>query len=181
MRRFIHLVFLIPLACSVPAAEEADDGVVAEDRQALLAGSKLLWPMKDGKATVRVCFLPLDTGGLTFPIAKFAPDLAKVLPERKQWIREGVEAEWNAKTVVQFVGWNDCGTEGADIQIQLITSQGTAVCGHTPDAVSKGAYCVEEIGTKDRGKRVFINATWGDEVLYTAHYAQTVDQNTYDP
>jgi hypothetical protein len=182
MRRFIHLVFLIPLACSVPQSEENTDGEVARDRQELLAGSKLLWPMKDGKATVRVCFLPLDTGGLTFPLAKYAPDLAKVLPERKQWIRKGVEAEWNAKTVVQFVGWNDCTAgDDADIRIQLITSQGTAICGHTADAVTKGAYCVEEIGTKDKGKRVFLNATWGDEVLYTAHYAQTVDQNTYDP
>jgi hypothetical protein len=181
MRRIIQLAVLLPLACSAPTAIENDDEPTSAVGEELLASSQLLWPMTDGKATIRVCFLPLDTGGLTFPLAQYAPNLATIIPERKQWIREGVEAEWNAKTVVQFVGWNDCGTDEADVKIQLITSQANAQCGVKPENVAKGAYCVEDIGSRDKGKRVFINATWGDEVLYSAHYGQTVNQNTYDP
>ncbi len=189
MRRFLQYLFLLPLvvepACS--ARDDADanananaddrDERVAAEKQPLLASSQLLWPMVDGKATIRVCFLPFDTGGLVFPLPQYAPDLSKVIPERKQWVREVVEAEWNAKTVVQFVGWQDCSVEDADIHIQLIGSQVVPDCnGNTVGGTS----CVEHIGIRDKGKRVFINAFWGDEVLYSARYIETVNQQTYD-
>jgi hypothetical protein len=184
MRRFIHLVFLLPLAvepaCAPPDAADSEEPVGAEG-QTLLASSRLLWPMVDGKATIRVCFLPLDIGSLVFPLPQFAPDLAAALPTRKQWIREVVEAEWNAKTPVQFVGWEDCGAQDADVRIQLISSQTTVTCGITNPFVSTGGSCVEDIGLRDKGHRVFINATWGDETLYSARYDQTVTDRTYDP
>jgi hypothetical protein len=179
------LLALAPLviqpACAPDDGEslDADDAeTIARSESALLGGSKLLWPMKDGTATVRVCWLPLDLGGETLPGGAFAADPAAVLPERKTWVREGVEREWNAKTVVQFVGWQDCGAGGgdADIQIQPISTLAFTYC---PTKGNAG-FCVEEIGSRAKGKRVFINMLFGDEALGEARYVQTVTSKTID-
>lgn len=172
---------LAPLAIQ-PACASDNEGATddeltehaATSASALLGGSKLAWPMQDGKATIRVCWLPLDLGGETLPGGSFAVDPAKVLPERKQWIREGVEREWNGKTVLNFVGWQDCGAGDADIRIQPMARRATPTCGVS------GSFCVEKIGLPDRGKRVFINVLFGDESLGEARYLQTVTRNTVD-
>jgi hypothetical protein len=177
------LLALAPLvvqpACALDDTESTTVDEVVPTRQsasALLGGSKLLWPMQDGKATVRVCWLPVDLGGATMPGGAFAANVATVLPQRKQWVREGVEREWNGRTVVQFVGWQDCGTAPADISIQPIGSLGSTYC----PTKGTGGFCVETIGSRDRGKRVFINMLFGDEALGTARYVQTVTQQTLD-
>ncbi|CAN5734477.1 hypothetical protein BH11MYX4_BH11MYX4_69240 [soil metagenome] len=177
------LLALAPLviqpACAPDDAEPlaVDDAEpTARTESALLGGSKLLWPMQDGKATVRVCWLPVDLGGETLPGGTFAANLATVLPERKQWVREGVEREWNARTVVQFVGWQDCSAGEADVQIQPISTLAFTYC---PTKGNAG-FCVEELGSKAKGKRVFINMLFGDEALGEARYVQTVTTKTID-
>jgi hypothetical protein len=178
----LMLIALAPLAVQPACALEdarapiADDESTDSSSSALLGGSKLLWPMQDGKATVRVCWLPLDMGGETMPGGPFAVDPTKVIAERRQWVREGVEREWNGRTVMSFVGWEDCGSQEVDVRIQPIASQGIA---HCPDP-APGASCVEKIGSPVRGKRVFITMLFGDEALGEARYLQTVTQKTLD-
>ena len=182
MSTLTMLLALAPLAVQPACApdegetENAERIGVADSN--LLAGSKLLWPMQDGKATIKVCWLPIDLGGEIAPGGPYAADFAKVTPERKQWVREGVEREWNGKTVVQFVGWEDCGAAGADVRIQPVSRLGaTAECG----GEGLGGNCVEKIGSPVRGKRVFINILFGDEALGEARYVQTVTKDTLDP
>jgi hypothetical protein len=176
------LLALAPLAVQ-PAcapddaeAEETDGVATAKAASPLLGGSKILWPMQDGKATVRVCWLPVDMGGETMPGGAFAVDPAKVMAERRQWVREGVEREWNGRTVMSFVGWEDCGAGEADVRIQPIASQGTAYC---PDP-AVGQSCVEKIGAPVKGKRVSITMLFGDEALGSARYLQSVTKQTGD-
>jgi hypothetical protein len=177
------LLALAPLvvqpACAPDDSEHTSNDDAEETRatsSALLGGSKLLWPMQDGKATVRVCWLPIDLGGETLPGGAYAADLATVLPLRKQWVREGVEREWNARTVVQFVGWQDCGAAEVDIKIQPISTLAPTYC---PTKGNAG-FCVEAIGAPGKGKRVFINMIFGDEALGEARYLQTVTSKTVD-
>jgi len=174
------LLALTPLAVAcAPEESEAEDAAerTGVSESPLLGSSKLLWPMQNGKATIKVCWLPVDLGGEVAPGGQFAADFAKVLPERKKWLREGVEREWNGKTVVQFVGWEDCGAAGADVSIQPVSRLGS-----TPNCTEdgKGGNCVEKIGAPVRGKRVFINLLFGDEALAEARYLQSVGTGKLD-
>jgi len=102
-----------------------------------------------------------------------------VLPERKQWVQEAVEAQWNARTVMQFVGFHDCApNDPADVQIQPVSSGSVVKCLGGDDT---GAYCVEDLGTRSKGKRVFLNLLFGDETVYRGRYLQSVTQATYNP
>jgi len=171
------------LVCTAAAcAPEAEVEPTGESKGELLAGSKLLWPMVDGAATIRVCFLPIDVGTLRFPIPSLGPpDLAKSLAERKQWVRQAVEAQWNRRTVLDFVGWQDCASApNADVKVQLISSKARSHC-TLSGAYGTGETCVEAIGTRGKGKRVFINVTFGEETVYHAKYKQSVTEATFDP
>ncbi len=85
---------LVPLAIEPACAPNEGDGNDDGDgestgaaQSSLIAHSQFLWPMKDGAATVRVCWQPLDLGTEAFPAAAYAPDLPKVVAERQQWIQ----------------------------------------------------------------------------------------------
>ena len=177
------LLALAPLVIQPACAPDGADGTQAEEAadtgttaSALLGGSKLLWPMQDGKATVSVCWLPLDLGGIAMPGGQFAVDAQSVLPVRKKQIQAGVEREWNGRTVMSFVGWKDCTEGDADIHIQPISTSAFTYC---PDK-GTASFCVEKIGSPDKGKRVFINLLWADEAQGEARYLQTVTSKTYD-
>jgi hypothetical protein len=170
--RYAILVLLVPLACS-RNEDWSDPEPTADTESALLAHGKALWPMTNGTATIRVCWRPLELGVQRFPVAEFAPDLDRVVAERRRWIQENVEAEWNAKTVVKFVGWKDCGTEEADVPIVPMSSEVTECVGAT-----KGQSCVDAFGT--RVTIAGINILFGDEVLYAARYKRSSGPN-FDP
>ena len=55
----------------------------------------------------------------------------------RKWVREAVLETWEANSSAKFVGWRDCGSEGADIQILVDESNprsyiGTHALGHSP-------------------------------------------------
>jgi hypothetical protein len=176
------LLALAPLivACA-PDDTDADEAteeaaVTAKTASALYGGTKVLWPMQDGKATIKVCWLPLDLANQPLPGGTYAIDPSTVIAERKQWMREGVEREWNAKTVVQFVGWQDCGPGvDADVQINPIGSNTPVDCGGY--AGPTGGNCVQAIGSPVKGKKATINAIFGDEMLSRVRYLQNTPRN----
>ena len=166
MKRLMLLILLAPLACSATLDEPSEDVTTGSSTtQSLLAYSDTLWPMADGVATVTVCWLPLDTGGQGYPVKDLAPDLVAVTAEREQSIQKAAEREWNGKTVMRYVGWQQCGASPADVQLRPIASAATTTCfGGGP--ATKGASCVQDFGVRGRGKHVNVNIMFADELLY---------------
>ena len=165
---FALLAAFAPMFVSVQSGC-ASDGAGAGERvrseaAPLNAVSASLWPLRGGTATIRVCWEPLQMGGETFPLPAYAPDVDAVLAVRKRWVREAAEKEWNGRTVLRFVGWGEC-TGPADVHLVPTSSAVMPACLDT-----RGGYCVEEIGAKIRGKRVFLNLMFGDEVIYNSRY-----------
>ncbi|HVH44847.1 MAG TPA: hypothetical protein VM925_20985 [Labilithrix sp.] len=172
--RWLLLAFLAPLACAQsvdPSSEEATE----DTSSALLAHSKTLWPTRDGAAIVRVCWRPLNLGTETFSETEYAPDLDAVMIERRQWIREIIEEQWNGKTVMKFVGWKPCGEEPVDVEIDPISSDVVP-----REGCGRGQSCVDDFGARGRGKAVHINVLFGDEVLYSVRYKRAKGQR-HDP
>jgi hypothetical protein len=157
----------------IAGAADTTEGASDEDttettRQALYARSHVLWPVKDGVATVKVCWLPLARGDQGFPIAAYAPDVDAILSERKAWVREIVEQMWNTLTPLRFVGWEECdGT--ADVMLRPMSSYvADTGCGRT------GQSCVGALGTDLKRERspVYLNLLFGDETLYSSRYQE---------
>jgi MYXO-CTERM domain-containing protein len=170
---FLFLATLLA-ACggSRPEGTESQEEVFEH----LYPRSTVLWPVVDGKATIRVCWLPAEIGEDKFPVAKFAPKLAEVLPIRKQWTREIVEAEWNARTPLNFVGWQDCDGSYSDFALRPISSA------YRPKCASAGQSCAEAFGTDLRDDRLALNLNllFGDELLYSSRYQQSAPGRQYD-
>lgn len=166
MKRLMLFALLAPLACSASSGLEGEGSVGAVE-EPLLAYSDTLWPMKDGVATVSVCWLPLDASDQTFGASDLKPDLVKAVAEREAWIQRAVEREWNGKTVMRFVGWKPCGADPVDVQLHPTSSATTTTClaGNTPAA---GQWCVQAFGTKGKGRQVHMNVLFGDEAIYQA-------------
>lgn len=165
---FALLVALAPMLVSAQSGCASDEDAPAERAgraaSALNVVSTSLWPTRGGTATIRVCWEPLEMGGETFPLPAYAPDVDAVLAIRKQWVREAAEKEWNGRTVVHFVGWEDCAGP-ADVHLVPTSSAVMPAC-----LDKRGGFCAEEIGAKIRGKRVFLNLLFGDEIIYNARY-----------
>lgn len=135
----------------------------------LYGRATVLWPLTGDKAVVRVCWLPPNFGGETFPDADFAPDLAATLAERKEWARAAVESEWNARTPMDFEGWEDCGAQPADVKLEPISSATFASC-----ASGMGQSCADALGTDLRAQgAAHLNLLFGDEVLYSSREEST--------
>ncbi|HEY0706507.1 MAG TPA: M12 family metallopeptidase [Polyangia bacterium] len=152
-----------------PAAH--DDAPTTESHQhALFARSSVLWPVKNGVATIRVCWLPVERGEQRFPVAALAPDVDAVLSERKAWVREIVEQMWNGLTPLRFVGWDDCDGSPVDVTLQPMSSYVSDTgCGRM------GQSCVGGLGTdlkRDKAP-VYLNLLFGDETLYSSRYQQS--------
>jgi hypothetical protein len=145
----------------------------------LFARASVLWPVENGQATVRVCWLPAQLGGERFPVADLSPDLAQTIPLRKAWAQEAVERAWNAQTPVQFVGWQDCDGSPADVRLRPISSAyRNPTC-----ASSAGQSCAEALGADLRAGAlaVNLNLAFGDETLYSSRYEQSAPGKQYDP
>jgi hypothetical protein len=161
-RQFWSVAALLPLIIH-PACTPEDDGesreLLARSGSALYAQDDTLWSLKDGKAVVRVCWLPLDLAAGYFPDPPFAPNIGAALAEKKQWAREIVEKEWNGRTMMKFVGWKDCDAETGptDIQLQPIVSRTTPSC-----ATLHGNSCVDALGKK--AKKAWLNLFFGEEL-----------------
>ena len=82
--------------------------------------------MSGGAATISVCWLPFDMGVNRFAREDLAPDLDTVVAKAKGLIRSNVEQEWNGRTVVKFVGWQECADGEADVHLVPISSGGKA-------------------------------------------------------
>lgn len=166
--------------CSAARDEGSGAGPPPATTRALYARSSVLWPVANGRATVRVCWLPLELGGETFPVATLAPDLTQTLPLRKAWAREIVEAAWNALTPLDFVGWQDCDSSAADVRLRPIGSAYTPLgCGKS----ASGQSCAEALGTdlRDGNLAVNLNVLFGDETRYSSRYEQSAPGRQYNP
>jgi hypothetical protein len=135
----------------------------------LFARSRVLWPVVDGVATVSVCWAESQFE-TTYPVAALRPDLEARLPERKQWIREIIEEQWNGRTALRFTGWHDCSANSADVELTPIDTGVTASCADG----NLGRPCVTALGRDllDYGGGVFLNVYFGEEVLYSSRYQQ---------
>lgn len=167
-RHWTYLQLLVGLAypgligcfdASTSAGLDAEQG-------ALLAKSDVLWPMAGGTATVRVCWTEPRLSS-AYPVASLAPDIGARLVVLKQWTREIVEAEWNAKTPLEFTGWEDCTGRADTLELTPIDSATTPTC------AAQGQPCVTTLGRAllER-KGVFLNLFFGEEVLYSSRYQQ---------
>ncbi|HEY0713963.1 MAG TPA: M12 family metallopeptidase [Polyangia bacterium] len=158
------------LSVTAPVVEATTEASAAESTpHALFARSHVLWPVKNGVATVKVCWLPFARGDQHFPVAAHAPDMDAVLPERKAWVREIVEAMWNGLTPLRFVGWEDCDGSPVDVMLRPMSSYVPDTgCGRT------GQSCVGALGTDLKRERtpVYLNLSFGDETLYSSRYQE---------
>lgn len=149
-------------ACSPVASPE--EKVFSDS--SLNAVSKTLWPVKKGVATVPVCWLPAQIDASRFLLDRFVPEEG-FIEERRAWVREIAESQWNASTPLEFVGWKACGANRARF-VQLVPTDSYFV----PPCGSAGQSCVEDFGARGRGKRVFLNLAFGDEFLYASRVLQ---------
>jgi len=165
MRRALGVLLLAACSGVEPPGQLVDP---------LFGRASVLWPVVDGKATVRVCWLPPNLGGETFKAAEFAPDLAATLAERKAWAQAIVESEWNELTPLDFVGWGDCAAMPGDVELEPISSATFPSCG------SKGQPCADALGTDLRILgAVHLNLLFGDEALYSSRYQQSTAGGGY--
>jgi hypothetical protein len=140
----------------------------------LLARAAALWPVTGGAVQVHVCWAPAMLG-TTYPVASLAPDAGAAIAAHQAWVRAAVEREWNGRTVVQFVGWQDCVAGTPDIRLVPIDSGTRASC-----ATSQGQACAEYLGKElSGGKSVYLNMLFGDEVIYSSRYQQTHAGSAY--
>ncbi|MCX6131760.1 MAG: M12 family metallopeptidase [Proteobacteria bacterium] len=146
--------------CATKASKHTQSGF------SLFAKSSSLWPKENGQVIIRVCWQSF-TGGRSYPVSNLAPDLAKVLPERKKWVQEIIESQWNRSTGVNFTGWQECGTAPADFSIVPIDSTIKA-----PNSSIPGQPYVDALGADIKGKQLYLNLLFGDEVLYSSRYQQ---------
>jgi hypothetical protein len=174
MRGSIALASLglaVVMGCEAPVAEEPE-GSTGNSLNAVSSG---LWPTEGGIATIHVCWAPPQIDVRRYPRPELGPS-ADALEERKAWVREIVEAQWNAYTPVKFVGWKSCdGDQARRVQLVPIDSLTKTDCG------IDGQSCAEGLGTAVQGKKTFLNLFFGDEVIYSSRYRQEVDANTYRP
>jgi hypothetical protein len=143
----------------------------------LFARSRVLWPIVDGVAEVSVCW-GQPRFETTYPVASLRPDLEALLPERKRWIRDIVEEQWNGRTPLRFSGWDDCSAGAADVELTPIDTGVTSSCADG----SLGQPCVDALGhdLADGGGGVFLNVFFGEEVLYSSRYQQDNPGAEYD-
>jgi hypothetical protein len=162
-----YVAALFPLivepACA-PDDPEATTPTLGHAASDLYAQDDTLWPMANGKVTVHVCWRPLDLGGETFA-SQYAPDLATNLANHKQAIQQAVQREWNGRTTVQFVGWNDCGA-GVQADVELVPISQAAVPTNC-NGVAAGINCTDAFGK--HAKTIYLNVMAEYELLYDAN------------
>src|SRR3569623_1495141 len=159
------------LACQ-PGAEDGRPARGVEGK--LLARSAALWPVTGGTVQVRVCWAPAVLG-TTYPVASLAPDAAAAIAAHQAWVQAAVEREWNGRTVVQFVGWDDCVAGTSDVRLVPIDS-GAGASSQT----AQGQACAGYLGKQlSGGKSVYLNMLFGDEVIYSSRYQQSHAGNGY--
>ncbi|MCP4132286.1 MAG: hypothetical protein GY754_15045, partial [bacterium] len=78
---------------------EAGDGSIGGDIKPGYYLSTALW----NTTNLSVCWENLSTANAT----------------ERGWIRESVESNWAANSRLQFTGWGQCGTSGANIRIRI--------------------------------------------------------------
>jgi hypothetical protein len=158
-----------------PAADAPSDLGTRETE--LFARSRALWPVVAGVASVSVCWGPPQFQ-TTYPVAALRPDLDALLPERKRWIREVVEEQWNGRTPLRFTGWDDCSAGSTDVELTPIDSGVTSPC----SGGNLGQPCVDALGRDlaETGGGVFLNVFFGEEVLYSSRYQQDNPGDQYD-
>lgn len=145
------------VGCSSAPTEAAG---ASESR--LNAKSTALWPVSNGVAKVPVCWLPALIAPDRFPLAAKGRPTAATIAERRAWVKQIAESQWNARTPVKFVGFEACkpGASKHMVQLQPVDSTFTAP-GYDP-----GQPHAEALGRGGLGKKVFLNMLFGDEVVY---------------
>jgi hypothetical protein len=121
-----------------------------------------LWPKKDGKVTIKVCW-DKPQFKTVYPLAQYAPDISASLATSKKYVEEIVASQWTKLTSIEFTGWQDCSAGEADFHIVPIDSA-ASFCN------AKGQSCVEAFGKKMLGKNLYLNVMFGEEFLYASRY-----------
>src|SRR3569623_3377468 len=133
----------------------------------LLARAAALWPVTGGAVQVHACWAPAMLG-TTYPVASLAPDAGAAIAAHQAWVRAAVERERNGRTVVQYVGWQDCVAGTPDIRLVPIDSGTRASC-----APTQGQACAEYLGKElSGGRSVCLDRLFGDEVISSSRYQQ---------
>jgi hypothetical protein len=166
------LALTTALGCSSAPTEAA-----GESGSRLNAKSTALWPVSKGAATVRVCWLPALIAKDRFPFPVLGRPTAATIAERKAWVKQIAESQWNALTPVRFVGFETCAGAAAKRMVQLQPIDSTFEdTGYDP-----GQPHAEALGQGGRGKKVFLNLLFGDEIVYKRSvYAGTAPGTTVD-
>jgi hypothetical protein len=99
MRSFRWLIVFssFALACSTPSSETKDDD--------LWARQSSQWPATAGTTRISVCW---ETAGYR---------------EGKELTKTSVLGSWSSAASIDFVGWNDCDANGADIRVRIADEQ----------------------------------------------------------
>src|SRR5262249_46468453 len=86
------------------------------------------------------------------------------------------ESQWNARTPMEFEGWEDCDVAPGDVELEPISSATAAPC-----ASGSGQACVDALGTdlKTTGA-AHLNLLFCDEVLYASRYRESTAGGGYD-
>jgi hypothetical protein len=158
------------LAFSLAACKPAD---VACEGSPLLARSSALWPVESGEATVTVCWAEPELG-TEYPVSALAPARAEVIARVQTWAQQIAESQWNARTRMEIVGWRPCSEGPADVTLVLTDSSYRPSCGGVD-----GLSCVEALGAELRGRSVYLNLFFGEEVLYSSRYQQSHPGSDY--
>ena len=173
--RTILAASLIGGSVGCDSAGHVSSGLVTLEAE-LLARSRALWPVVDGVAQVSVCW-GQPQFQTTYPVASLRPDLEALLPERKRWVREVVEEQWNSRTPLRFTGWDDCSAGSAEIELTPIDTGVTSSCANG----NLGQSCVDALGRDlADGGGIYLNVFFGEEVLYSSRYQQANPGAQYD-
>ncbi len=170
MRTHLVLSSLLGLSALAACTPQASVEERASTHNDLNASNAVLWPVEDGVATIPVCWMPAKVDPNRYPVKAFGPS-DDFIEERKEWVREVVETEWNARTPLAFTGWKNCGADRARfVQLVPIDSMTTPPCG------AAGQACAEALGSLVRGKKTYINVAFGDEFLYASRFLQATPE-----
>lgn len=150
----LALVLGLAGGCAPPEAAEGEGSTDSH----LSAQSDTLWP----GARIPVCWDRSITSSDRYPVPALAEDLGASNARMREAVERIARAEWNARTPIQFVGWEDCGDGSPKEAVHLVPIDSST----RTDCGESGQACAQGLGTRAAGRRLFLNLSFGDEFLY---------------
>ena len=132
----------------------------------LLPIKKMLWSAtKDTRSEIKVCWMPYQQS-YNHPNVEYKPNHDALLQERKKWVREAVEAQWNQQIGISFVGWEDCRGDDKETRIYPMDSLSKP----TPSMQPGRSFA--ESNSDHLKNNIYLNVFFGDEQLFQSRYYQ---------